>query len=107
MEASVREAVESDDLQPLLIQPGAQPGALGGVVAERAGGAPRQPQAEAEPPGAGQRAHPRGDPGELLVDPREVLGGVDVGAVGQVDDGTGGMTQAHGQRVPRRIVLPS
>ncbi|GAB3901663.1 hypothetical protein GCM10027612_65450 [Microbispora bryophytorum subsp. camponoti] len=107
VEAAVREAVEGDDLEPLLVQPGAQPGELGGVVAQRPGGAARQPQPEPEPPGAAQRADAGGDPGELLVDSREVLGGVHVGAVRQMDDGPGGMKQAHGQRVPRRIVLPS
>ncbi|MEV4293086.1 hypothetical protein AB0K40_46930 [Nonomuraea bangladeshensis] len=84
MEAAVGEPVEGHDLQPERGQPLAQPGELPGASEEVRGGAPGQPQPEPEPLDAEQPPDPRGDAGQLTVDAGDILGGVDVGAVGQV-----------------------
>ena len=101
LEAPVGEAVEGHDLEAARVELAAQPVGGGRVPGQGAGdgGAQPQPQRRARSR-AEVPAHGQGEAVELADDRLEVLAGVDVGAVGDVDRLPVGMPEAH-RSVPR------
>ena len=100
LEAAVGEAVEGHDLETARVERAAQPVGRRRVLGEDAGDGRAQPQPQPEQVGAEMLAYRQREAVELADDRVEVLTGVDVGAVRDVDGLAVGVTQAHGS-VPR------
>lgn len=103
MEAAVGEGVEGDRLQAARGQFGAQAAygvGIGGQFGDHVAG---QPQADAEQVGAEALPYGLGVRGELVHHSVEVLGLVDVAAIGEVDGGAVGVSKAHGGVTLRRV----
>ena len=107
-EAAVREAVERHHLQPTGGELGPEARERRGIAAQRGRDVSREPQPEAQAPHSESLADRLAEAAELADDAVEVLGTVDVRAVGEVDDGAIGVPEPHRYaRAPRRIVLPA
>ncbi len=108
LEPLVRKRVEGDGLQASREKTGAQPGHGTRVVRQFGHHVPGEPEPDAERIRAEFLPYGFRVAGELGHDAVQVLGGVHVAAVGEVDGGAVGVAESHGgHSPPRRMELPS
>ena len=105
VEAAPRERVDRHDLDAGADEPGAQPLQRGGLGDQARGERGGQPQADADEVDLEPAAQPVADGRQLGEDVVEVLGGVDVAAVGEVDGGPVAVGEPHA-RAPAAASCP-